>query len=189
MANLVPAEGGLDLAQMAQNQQIQNQLQQVLQRLDIMDARLNANSAKFANSRLDPVWGRHLPYVAVVKYVPGHPWANPPAIPNVQFAAEYVLNSPPPDNLLPLNFDELQGLVTGNLAVTRQRLMTIHWFYNDPRLAVPANGNRAACYRVIDALDYFLSGCKRAEQYRTFTGFGSARTYSKESIATEAYPQ
>ncbi|KAL6534685.1 hypothetical protein OROGR_013360 [Orobanche gracilis] len=156
MANLVPAEGGLDLAQMAQNQQIQNQLQQVIQRLDIMDARLNANSAKFANSRLDPVSGRHLQYVAVVKYVPGHPWANPPAIPNVQFAAEYVLNSPPPDNLLPLNFDELQGLVTGNLDVTRQRLMAIHWFYNDPRLAVPANGNRAACHRVIEALDYFL---------------------------------
>ncbi|KAL6540709.1 hypothetical protein OROMI_024592 [Orobanche minor] len=88
-------------------EQLPTQMQQIIQRLGIMDARLNANSAKFANSRLDPVSGRHLPYVAVVKYVPGHPCANPPAIPNVQFAAEYVLNSPPPDNLLPLNFDEL----------------------------------------------------------------------------------
>ncbi|KAL8027324.1 hypothetical protein ABFS82_14G085200 [Erythranthe guttata] len=136
------------------------QMSAMIARMGIMEARLNANNARVHNSRHTFSLMNEVPYTAVVKYTPGHPWEHPPSVPNVSFDPAYSVNCPPPVNLVPVNSKQLKSMVIleDEIDGPRDRLRAIYWFYNDPKLVLlDENATRDNCFSAVDALDTFLS--------------------------------
>ncbi|KAL6563195.1 hypothetical protein OROHE_005782 [Orobanche hederae] len=139
------------------NAAILHKLGEIRNQLNLMNVRMIANGARFFNGHIDSSTARTTNFSQVVKYLPDHP-AVVPAVPGVHFEDAYAINTPPPDGLMPLNFEELDTMGdVDNLAQFRRRLRAICWFYNDPRLALGPNANRAQCNNVLRSLIRFIT--------------------------------
>ncbi|KAL7110957.1 hypothetical protein ACP275_05G058700 [Erythranthe tilingii] len=119
-------------------------------------AKINAENARIMN-KMNNLSLPHVPFVPVVKEIPGHPFPQAPAVHNVVYNNNnYDVNSSPPDNLIPADFHALYAVSTGAVGLARDRLRAIYWFYNDPRLVIGENATRVQCGLAVGALNEFL---------------------------------
>ncbi|XP_012844229.1 PREDICTED: uncharacterized protein LOC105964252 isoform X2 [Erythranthe guttata] len=122
-----------------------------------LGADLRANGARFHNDRLrnSQNWTAG-DYAVVVKYRAGHPYPHCPRCPDVQFNQSYPINSAPPANLLPKNYNMFIEWQRMSPIYMREKLEGLHWFYNDSRFEVPMNATAQMCIDAFAKLDEFL---------------------------------
>ncbi|KAL3642669.1 hypothetical protein CASFOL_013484 [Castilleja foliolosa] len=119
-------------------------------RLDAIEAKKDANKARAFNYSV-VAGSTTMRFRSIVKYVGGHPLRAglPHAVDKVVFEENYGIGDQPPYHLMPLNNGEINKWSRMKLTQLRRRLRSIYWFYNDDRLTLAANANRAACMNAI----------------------------------------
>ncbi|KAL3629353.1 hypothetical protein CASFOL_026575 [Castilleja foliolosa] len=157
---------------------IEAQLNGIIGRLDAIDARLDATDTRLdaIDARLDAVEARREadiarsynlridftmytePFYPVVKYIRGHPVQPglPPNMEHVNFKPEYAVGDLPPIGLVPSNYGDFIDFHCMDFVPMRKRLRAIFWFYNDDRLKLGGNADRATCDNAIHKIKYYL---------------------------------
>ncbi|KAL3629624.1 hypothetical protein CASFOL_026846 [Castilleja foliolosa] len=144
-------------AQMAQSTaQLNARFDMVDARFDMIDAKMVVNSARIFNSGVGVTSGVN--FHPLVKSTAGHPAPGPPlAVDGVHFQPAYAVGDHPPQNLLPANYDDLNGWELLGHVVLRRRLRAIYWFYNEPRLALAPRASQEICNRMIQTLTGYMT--------------------------------
>ncbi|KAL3620050.1 hypothetical protein CASFOL_034962 [Castilleja foliolosa] len=126
-------------------------LKGLTRKLDAVEAKRGVDNAREFNYSV-AAGSTTMQFRSIVKYVCGHPSEAglPNAVDKVVFQENYDIGDQPPYHLMPLNNGEInKWSKMMKLPELRRRLRSIYWFYNDERLILAFNANRAACMKAI----------------------------------------
>ncbi|KAL3619951.1 hypothetical protein CASFOL_034863 [Castilleja foliolosa] len=126
-------------------------LKGLTRKLDAVEAKRDVDNAREFNYSV-VAGSTTMQFRSIVKYVCGHPSEAglPNAVDKVVFQENYDIGDQPPYHLMPLNNREINKWSRMmKLPELRRRLRSIYWFYNDERLTLAFNANRAACMKAI----------------------------------------